>query len=101
MAEATLVHIVSREHVDDGHGFTRIAGSKHQSAKRRPREYLALGLAIRDFVTLLERFDLESHLIFIFVVFSCLATAVYFDRVFSVVTRQLDHVGVVADLAAL
>ena len=97
--EATLVHIVSSEHVDDTHGFARIRGRKAKSAKWNPREYLALRLAIRDFVTLLQWFDLESHLIFIVMVFSYLATAVYLDRVFSVVTRQLDHVGVVRHLA--
>ena len=101
MAEATLVHIVSGEHVDHGHGLTRIAGRKAKSPKRRPREYLALRLAIRDFVTLLQWFDLERHLIFIVMVFSYLTAAVYLDRVFSVVTRQLDHIGVVTDFATL
>ena len=102
MREAVLVHVVPRQHIHDSDRFSRIAGSKRQPSPRNPWEYLALGLAIRDFVTLLERLDLESHLIvFIFVAFSCLTAAIYFDRVFSVVTRQLNHIGIVADLATV
>ena len=102
MREATRVHIVTSQHIDNSDRFSRIAGSQRQSSPRNPREYLALGLAIRDFVALLERLDLESHLIvFIFVVFSCLTAAIYFDRVFGVVPRQLNHIGIVADLATV
>ena len=101
MAEATLVHIVSGEHVDHGHGLTRIAGRKAKSPKRRPREYLALRLAIRDFVTLLQWFDLESHLFFIIMVFSDLTAAVYLERVVGVVAWQLDHIGIVRQFATV